>query len=139
MVGSVTGTATSVAGALAGRLRQLGVRVVTVEDGRTPDEQGPWLICTSTTGAGDIPHTIFPFYQHLITGAYLPGQAFAVVALGDSAYANFAQAGRDIYSALIDCAAQPLADILTIDAIYESNPSAPALEWLETWVDNLNA
>lgn len=139
LVGSVTGTARRVAQALAARLTELGFSPLLIEDGRLPAETGPWLICTATTGAGDIPDNIWPFYQHLTQGLYLPEQTFAVCALGDSAYANFAQAGRDIYSALIDCAAKPLADIVCIDAIYETNPSACALEWLDSWINKLHA
>ncbi|HMW47657.1 MAG TPA: flavodoxin domain-containing protein [Cellvibrionaceae bacterium] len=139
LVGSVTGNAQAAAEAMAARLTQRGFSVVLIRDGRLPEEAGPWLICTSTTGSGDIPDTIWPFYQRLTKGLYLPEQSFAVLALGDSAYAHFAQAGRDIYSALIDCAAKPLADIYCIDAIYETNPSACALEWLETWIDKLHA
>lgn len=139
LVGSVTGTAQAVAKALAARLTERGFNPVVIDDGRLPEEPGPWLICTSTTGAGDIPENIWPFYQRLTQGLYLPEQSFALIALGDSAYANFAQGGRDIYSALIDCAAKPLADIYCVDAIYDTNPSACALEWLETWIDKLHA
>ncbi|HRH79115.1 MAG TPA: flavodoxin domain-containing protein [Cellvibrionaceae bacterium] len=139
VVGTVTGTAQAVAQALSARLIERGFSVVLIEDGRLPLDPGPWILCTSTTGAGDIPDNIWPFYQRLTQGLYLPEQAFALIALGDSAYANFAQAGRDIYTALIDCAAKPLADIYCVDAIYESNPSACALEWLDTWIDKLHA
>ena len=139
LVGSVTGTALATAKAMASELTQRGFQVELISDGRLPKQPGPWLICTATTGAGDLPENIWPFYQQLNQGLYLPEQTFAVVALGDSAYAHFAQAGRDIYTALIDCAAKPLADILIIDAIYQSNPAARALEWLATWVDKLHA
>jgi MioC protein len=139
LVGSVTGTARAAAAAMAARISEQGINPVIIDDGGMPQEKGPWLICTSTTGSGDIPENIWPFYQRLNQGLYLPEQAFAVLALGDSAYPNFAQAGRDIYNTLIDCAAIPLADIYCIDAIYENNPTACAVEWLETWINKLHA
>jgi flavodoxin len=139
LVGSVTGTALATAHALERRLHELGFKVEFIEDGSLPQEAGPWLICTSTTGSGDVPPNLWPFYQALTQGLYLPQQTFAVLALGDSAYANFAQSGRDIFTALIDCAAQPLADIYILDAIYTSDHGAEALQWLETWVQKIHA
>lgn len=139
LVGSVTGTALATAQAIQVRLNALGHGVELIEDGRWPQEMGPWLICTSTTGAGDIPPNLLPFYQHLLQGQYLPGQQFAVIALGDSAYANFAQSGRDIFAALIDCTAKPLMDIFIIDAIYSSDPIPETIDWLNTWATLLDA
>jgi MioC protein len=139
LVGSVTGTAQSVAQALRARLIELGHAVELIEDGSLPSAAGPWLICTSTTGSGDIPENLWPFYQRLQQGMYLPEQRFAVLTLGDSAYPRFAQSGRDIHAALEDCAARALVDIHIIDAIYTSDPKADALAWLNSWVNLLNA
>ncbi len=139
LVGSVTGTALATAQAMQGRLNALGHCVELIVDGRWPQEVGPWLICTSTTGAGDIPPNLMPFYQHLLQGQYLPGQLFSVITLGDSAYTNFAQSGRDIFTALMDSTAKPVTDIFIIDAIYSSDPIAEAIDWLNSWVTLLDA
>ncbi|MEY4589342.1 MAG: hypothetical protein RL497_1418 [Pseudomonadota bacterium] len=139
LVGSVTGTALACACAMQRQLNSLGFSVALIEDGRIPEEAGPWIICTSTTGSGDIPSNLWPFYQSLSKGLYLPEQQFAVLALGDSAYPNFAQSGRDIYTALIDSAAHPTEDIFIIDALYTNDPVQEALKWLETWVNNIHA
>lgn len=139
LVGSVTGTARFVAQVLRARLIELGHDVELIEDGSLPSCPGPWLICTSTTGSGDIPDNLWPFYQQLQQGMYLPEQRFAVLTLGDSAYARFAQSGRDIFAALEDCAAKALVDIHIIDAIYTSDPKADALAWLNSWVSQLDA
>ena len=61
VVGTVTGTAQAVAQALSARLIERGFSVVLIEDGRLPLDPGPWILCTSTTGAGDIPDNIWPF------------------------------------------------------------------------------
>ena len=60
VVGTVTGTAQLVAQALSARLIEWGFSVVLIEDGRRLIP-GPWILCTSTTGAGDIPDNIWPF------------------------------------------------------------------------------
>lgn len=139
LVGSVTGTALSVAQALRARLIELGHAVELIEDGSLPSAPGPWLMCTSTTGSGDIPENLWPFYLRLQEGMYLPEQRFAVLTLGDSSYPRFAQSGRDIYAALVDCAAKPLVEIHIIDAIYTSDPKSDALTWLDSWASQLNA
>lgn len=139
LVGSVTGTARAVAQVVQTRLIGLGHDVQLIEDGSLPSAPGPWLICTSTTGSGDIPDNLWPFYQRLQQGLYLPEQRFAVLTLGDSAYPRFAQSGRDIFAALVDCAAKPLVEIHIIDAIYTSDPKACALTWLDSWASQLNA
>jgi MioC protein len=138
LVGTVTGTALGVAQCLSARLAQLGHPCRLELQGNMPEPGGLWLVCSSNTGMGDIPENLLPFYDALRhQGMYLPGQAYALVNLGDSAYASFGLAGARLVEALEDIGCQALAPMLTLDALYAENPETQALAWLSGWEDRL--
>lgn len=66
-VGSVTGTALAVAQAVSQQLETEGHQTRVDEDAAVEQLQD-WdvvLVCTSTTGRGDVPGNLLPFYQQL--------------------------------------------------------------------------
>lgn len=139
-VGSVTGTAAAVAGSVRQRLEQAGH---TVHLDRNPSLQAlessccdAILICTSTTGRGDLPASIAPFYAEL--GDVFPlqnGRPFGVISLGDSSYdATFCGAGALFEERLLELQGRQPVPRVTIDATETVTPDDDALFWLEEWL-----
>lgn len=94
--------------------------------------QGIWLIITSTHGAGDYPDNIQPFIAELQnTPPRMSEVKYAVIAIGDSSYDTFCEAGKHAYDLLEDIGAQPLTDCLTIDVTTETIPEDVAEAWLK--------
>ncbi|MEM9601646.1 MAG: flavodoxin domain-containing protein [Pseudomonadota bacterium] len=90
------------------------------------------VVCTSTTGSGDIPDNLQPFVTELKNGPDLSALRFAVVALGDSSYLDsFCGAGHTVHAALEDCGAEALSSPLEIDACEVDTPEDVALPWVE--------
>lgn len=142
IVGTVMGTALDVAQAVAALLTAKGHRVQVNESfqagdlTRNPDEL--WLICTSNTGMGDLPANIAPLHLHLVRDCpAIAGRRYGLINLGDSSYPDFAQAGRTLDEALADLGAQRIDEPLVIDAIYDDDPEAVAVEWAERWSHHL--
>ncbi|WP_375752040.1 FMN-binding protein MioC [Vibrio sp. HN007] len=93
---------------------------------------GTWLIITSTHGAGDYPENIQPFINSLLaTPPKMTDVKFAVIAIGDSSYDTFCDAGKHAYNLLLDIGATPLSDCFTIDVLKSQVPEEPAEEWLK--------
>lgn len=133
IVGTETGTAEYVADEILELFEQ---NDLTAETTLTPEpnellQSNTWLICTSTQGAGDVPQNLMPFYQWLTqTKPDLKEIKFAVIALGDSSYDTYCQAGKQLYSLLESCHAQPLFPTIEIDAMDENMPEDIATEQL---------
>ncbi len=99
--------------------------------------QGLWLIITSTHGAGDYPDNIQPFIQALQnTPPKMSEVKYAVIAIGDSSYDTFCQAGKHAYELLSDIGATPVSDCFTIDILEHSVPEDQAEEWLKTHISH---
>ncbi len=93
------------------------------------------LVCTSSTGMGDLPQNIIPFYLHL-TNQFpaIAGMHYGVISLGDSSYPNFAQAGATIDEALADIGAVRLGKVLVLDATQIDDHDKAAAEKLSDWI-----
>ncbi|MAD46224.1 MAG: flavodoxin [Oceanospirillaceae bacterium] len=138
-VGSVSGTAIAVGQAVKAQLEAWGHTVVQDE---TPDVEGlnasgcdAVLICTATTGQGDIPANIIPFYVDLEARFPLQnGRPFGIISLGDSSYdTTFCQAGALFEERFLELqGSQPVAR-LTINAMETITPDEDALFWLQAW------
>jgi MioC protein len=97
-----------------------------------------WLVITSTTGQGDIPDNLLPFYVDVKNRfPLLTGKQFAVIALGDSSYDTFCGAGEQIRELLLEIQGSELAPILRIDACETLEPESVALPWLEQHTKNI--
>lgn len=95
------------------------------------------LVCTSTTGMGDLPANITPLYQQLTNESpAIAGRRCAVIALGDSCYPNFAAAGGRFHEALLNAGASSvlLAEVDTKDISEPWAAIESALtQWLDAW------
>ncbi|MFK7160544.1 flavodoxin domain-containing protein [Marinospirillum sp. MEB164] len=120
-VGSVYGGAAEVAEEYQRALSEAGLAAELDEAPRVErlGAEDILLVVTSTTGQGELPDAIQPFFQQLESQAMqLSGRPFAVVALGDSSYgASFAAAGRAFQHKLEDLGAQAIQPLLVIDAL----------------------
>lgn len=142
LVGSVTGNAEQIAELASDELAHRGHSVsvnhyAQVEDlVRSPEEV--LLICTSNTGAGDLPDNLQPLYVQM-TREYpaIAGRRYGVINLGDSSYATFGEAGRAIDEAFTDLGAQRIGEPLVLDASSGDDPEVLTREWLDRWASLL--
>lgn len=96
-------------------------------------QQGTWLICSSTHGAGDLPDNIQQFSKDITntkSSGELSKTQFAVVALGDTSYDTFCQAGKTLFKQMQDAQSKAIAEIYCIDVLEHAIPEEPACEWL---------
>jgi MioC protein len=98
-----------------------------------------WLIVTSTTGQGDIPDDLLPFFLQVNDKfPMLTGKSWAIVALGDSSYGEtYCGAGQQWHQLLSQLNGAQSADMLRIDAAETLLPEEPALGWLEQHYQNV--
>ncbi|MEX2474090.1 flavodoxin domain-containing protein [Marinobacter sp.] len=142
LTGSVYGGALLTAKAIKQALESEG-HSVTVLDNPILDDitsnDDALLVCTSTTGQGEIPPNLLPFYLSLREQLpQQPGRPFGVIVLGDSSYGDtFCGAGDLLEEALCETAAYKLGDTLRIDALETTEPELEALDWVAHWVGNL--
>ena len=141
-VGSVTGTATAVAQRVAEVLTESGHQVVVDEQpsiaAMTAQGFDAVLIITATTGQGDIPDNLLPFYLSL--GEQMPlqnGKPFGVIAVGDSSYMNFCGGGEKMEERFFELQGQAPVPKVTIDATETITPDEDALFWLQEWVEKV--
>ena len=96
----------------------------------------PWFICTSTHGAGDLPDNIQPFAKQL-EDQQLTQVNYQIIALGDSNYDTFCQAGHTMDELMKGCHAQPLSPILTVDVDEHMEPELVVADWLNSKMPDL--
>lgn len=95
-----------------------------------------WIICTSTHGAGDLPDNIQPFAQQLAT-TKLPNVNFQIVALGDSNYDTFCQAGHTIDQLMTNASATSVSEMFTVDVDEHMEPELIVSDWLSSKMPTL--
>ncbi|MDK2778790.1 MAG: flavodoxin domain-containing protein [Pseudomonadota bacterium] len=140
-VGSVTGTAKAVSCALKERMERAGHQVVLDEAASVAAMNSSGcdavLICTSTTGSGDLPANILPFYMELEEQFPLQnGRPFGVISLGDSSYGDtFCGAGALMEERFCELQGSAPVPRVTIDATETVTPDDDALFWLEEWME----
>jgi flavodoxin len=138
LVGSVYGGALMAARALKPALENIGHQVTVLESPTVQDitdNDDALLVCTSTTGQGEIPGGLLPFYIDLReTLPQQPGRPFGIIVLGDSSYGDtFCGAGDLMEEALLETAANKVGDTLRIDAMETTDPEEEALPWAKNW------
>ncbi|MEE3118979.1 MAG: flavodoxin [Pseudomonadota bacterium] len=142
LVGSVFGGALMTAREIKKTLDAEGHQVSVLENPvltDITDNDDALLVCTSTTGQGEVPANLLPFYADLRDQLpQQPGRPFGVIVLGDSSYGDtFCGAGELLEEALYETAARKIGDTLRIDALETTEPEAEALPWVRDWIQKL--
>src|SRR6195952_5464824 len=95
------------------------------------------LIIASTWGEGDPPQRAVDFYEALMAdnAPRFEKTRFAVLALGDRAYAQFCEIGRKIDERLAALGGARITDRIECDLDFET----PATGWIDSALERLNA
>ncbi len=141
-VGSVFGGAQLTARAMGKALTDAGHPTTvsenpTLEDLTSNDDA--ILVCTSTTGQGELPAPLIPLYAAIRdTLPMQTGRPFGVIVLGDSSYGDtFCGAGELMEEALYEIACRKVGETLRIDALETTDPESEALPWVLEWANSL--
>ena len=96
------------------------------------DESVDYLVvCTSTTGSGDVPDDLLTLYTGLRTEyPRITHLQYLVVALGDSSYDHFCGGGVTMDEALADLGATQIKPPLKLDALEVTEPEEIAPDWV---------
>lgn len=138
-VGSVYGAALLTARAIQTRLQAEGHHIRVVETPEIADlsaDDNPVLLCTSTTGEGELPPMLLPFYLDLRDQMPMQnGRPFGIIVLGDSSYGDtFCGAGDLLEEAFLEVGARKVGDTLRIDALETTEPESEAVPWARQWL-----
>ena len=143
IVGTVNGTAWQTAHAVARILEHLGHQARVNDEPAYKDLQDQdevLLVCCSTTGEGELPSNIYSLFLALDDQVVdLKGRYYGVIALGDSSYSHFAQAGYMMENALYMSGAKRVGDMFILDAKRDNNHPLAAALWAKEWVGNISA
>ena len=136
IVGTVYGAAQYVAEQAQPLLVELGHSAELFTDAKLDDvlnfDADIWLVISSTTGQGDIPDNLLPFFLDVKDRfPLLTNKKFAVIALGDSSYTTFCGAGEQLQELLLEIQGTELAPMLRIDACETLEPETIALPWIQ--------
>ena len=140
LVGTMTGTAELVAEEVRDALHEEGAKVeirpMDALDATVFDHPGPFLICTSTYGQGDIPDNGQALFASLETARPdLSRVAYGVIALGDRTYAaTFCFGGKRFDALLAGLGARRIGDVMLHDASAGTIPEEVAVEWARDWI-----
>lgn len=143
LVGTVHGNATAVAQTLQLSASDHGASIELLPmdglDISVFDRPEIFVICTSTTGSGDVPDNAQSLYLALDAQAkYLGHVRYGVIALGDSSYGDsFYGGGKRFDERLQDLGAKRVGDICVLDASSTEDADEVALAWLANWVKQL--
>ena len=142
LTGSVYGGALLTARRIKQELEPEGHTVTVLENptlADISDNHDALLVCTATTGQGEVPANLLPFYLDLREQLpQQPGRPFGVIVLGDSSYGDtFCGAGDLMEEALYETGARKVGDTLRIDALETLEPEAEALPWVRNWINGI--
>jgi MioC protein len=143
LVGTMTGTAQSVAQELELRLDDGEIRpVLKLMDGLDASvfaEGGLFLVCTSTYGQGDVPDNAKGLFDSLATTRPdLSAVRYGLIALGDRTYADtFCFGGKRFDTLLTELGARRIGEPLFHDASKGTMPEEVAGEWIGGWMEQV--
>lgn len=140
LVGTVSGTAWKAAESASAILNQLGHPTRVNEEATAGDllsnPEEVLLVCSSTTGDGEVPRNLYPLYSALDNEVLdLRNRRYGIIALGDRGFPRFAHAGLLLEDALYRSGARRIGEVLTIDAQVEGRPHFAAALWARDWVN----
>lgn len=145
LVATMTGNAELAAEEMAETLsgRGISAEVVMMDglDASVFDDDGIFVIATSTYGQGDVPDNGQALYQALVDGKPdLSHVVYGVFGLGDRTYADtFGDGGRRFDEALAACGARRVGERHLHDASSGELPEDEAAAWSARWADTLAA
>jgi flavodoxin len=136
--GTVYGSAQHVAETLLPVIEQWGYQVSLKQThelaGFIPPEDELLIVVCSTTGQGDLPDEIQPWFSELKGKApYLPQLRYGLIGLGDSCYETFCGAIKQFDDLFQELGAKAFHTRLDIDASETMEPEAEALTWINQW------
>jgi MioC protein len=143
IVGSESGNTEMVGDCVTDALVALGHDVERFSGGGVADaklnEREVVLICTSTTGIGDVPQNVLPLYTELSEKRpSLAGVRYGLVGLGDRNYRDSFLGGPKKWDTLLtELGATRVGDRLELDATDHPTPDLDAVEWAKTWIHRL--
>jgi len=137
----MTGTAEMVAQEVETALEAAGhkasIRMMDGLDASVFSGGGPYLICTSTYGQGDVPDNAQALCSSLETEKPdLSSITYGLIALGDRTYKDtYCQGGLRFDKLLTELGAKRAGDILMHDASSGTLPEEVAAQWVVSWVE----
>lgn len=142
LVGTVYGNAQDVAEMCRENLLAAGHEVTLLRqatiDEVVMDETEILLVCTSTTGQGEIPDSLLLLYCQLQDKLPdLRHVKYGLISLGDSSYDTYAEAGWLMDELFQKMEMQRIGEPLLIDACETLTPNEPAENWLVGWADSI--
>ncbi len=135
--GTETGNAKGLATRLSTLAKKKGflTKLLSLEQYKTEEltKDGVLIIVISTQGDGEPPLAAQKFYDHVhkLDQGLIKALSYAVLALGDSSYPLFCQAGEDIDRQLKKAGANRLISVQKCDIDYE----AIATQWFENTLE----
>lgn len=134
--GTETGNSKKVAVDFSNRLKKQGVqtKIKSLDQYKVADlaKESCLLVVISTQGDGEPPAAAKKFYDYVLQNEVkLSNLKYGVLALGDTSYPLFCQAGEDIDNRLAKLGAQKLIDIKKCDTDFEEDAQA--------WINELIA
>ncbi|MDB5580102.1 MAG: flavodoxin family protein [Bradyrhizobium sp.] len=140
LVGTMSGTAELVADHVLRKLTGDGIpaRIVRMEKAALAmfATRKQFLICSSTTGRGDVPDNARPFYDSLVTQRpVLSDVTYGVIGLGDSRFKRTFNGGGARFDAIFaELGARRIGERMKHDCRTNVAPEAMALAWLDEWL-----
>ena len=141
LVGTMTGTAEMVAQEVQTALEAAGheasIQMMDGLDASAFSGSGPYLVCTSTYGQGDVPDNAQGLFSSLeAERPDLSSITYGVIALGDRTYKDtYCQGGLRFDALLTELGAKRAGDILQHDASSGTLPEEVAAQWVVPWIE----
>lgn len=139
LFGSETGNSATLARSAATSARKDGLQPIIIDMAdykpRALKDEDDLLIITSTHGEGDPPQSAKPFFEFIESrkAPKLAGKRFAVVALGDSTYEHYCEAGRRLDRRFEELGAIRLAPCVDCDVDYDDTAAQAIAAALSTF------